>query len=101
MAVAPSEEKPRRPFPVKPVVALVCLCLCIRFAIIGLKAADTKSATYDEPLHAISAWVVMHHHDFRIVPEAPPLWKYWAAIPNPASALSADFHSKLWKSIPL
>jgi hypothetical protein len=50
-------------------------------------SVSSKSATYDEPLHAASAWLQVHFSDFRIDPEDPPLWKYWATIPNGRAAL--------------
>ena len=36
----------------------------------------------DEPLHAIAGWLQIHEKDFRVDPEDPPLWKYWAALPT-------------------
>jgi hypothetical protein len=81
-------------------LGFVCLGLCARFAVVSFGAASGKSGTYDEPLHVASAWVIFHYHDFRVIPEDPPLWKYWAAIPNGRDALAVDFKSPLWRNIP-
>jgi hypothetical protein len=77
--------KPRRPGALA--TALICTLLLAAFAVLSHFAVISKSPVYDEPLHAFSAWVQVHHADFRINPEDPPLWKYFAAIPNGASAL--------------
>jgi hypothetical protein len=81
-------------------VGIFCLGLCARFAVVGFGAAAGKSATYDEPLHAASAWVIYNYHDFRVIPEDPPLWKYWASIPNGREALAVDFKSAAWRNMP-
>src|SRR5688572_18819515 len=59
---------------------LACAALVAAFAFASYSAAVTKSATLDEPLHVASAFAAAHHHDFRLDPENPPLWKYGAMI---------------------
>jgi hypothetical protein len=78
----------------------ICTGLLLLFAGISWFAAQTKSPTYDEPYHAISSWVQLRHLDFRIDNEDPPLWQYWASLPNGQSALTADFDSPNWKDMP-
>jgi hypothetical protein len=76
-----------------------CAVLVLLFAIISYSAVITKSATYDEPLHATGAWMHLRHGDFRMNFEDPPLWKYVAAIPNGADALKVDFENNpAWKA---
>jgi hypothetical protein len=79
---------------------LVCSTLLVSFALIAWLAVSAKSPTYDEPYHAPSAWIALHRSDFRIDSEDPPLWKYWAALPNGRDAISADFTGDTWQSIP-
>ena len=72
-------------------VALIgCSLLLIAFAVLAHLAVSSKSPTYDEPLHAVSAWLQLRFGDFRIDPEDPTLWKYWAALPNSRDALNTN-----------
>jgi hypothetical protein len=82
------------------VTILICALLLALFAGMAHMAVISKSPTFDEPLHALSAWLQLRHGDFRVDPEDPPLWKYWAGIPNKTDALRfenldafVDFHS--------
>ena len=56
----------------------------------------TKSPTYDEPLGALSAVVALRRHDYRIDYDNPPLWKYWAALPNLALPLNVAADDPQW-----
>src|SRR5689334_5102210 len=58
--------------------ALIVAGLLALYAFLAMTAAVSKSPTYDEPLHAVSAWLQIHESDFRVDPEDPPLWKWWA-----------------------
>jgi hypothetical protein len=62
--------------------AAVCAALLVAYATVAWVSVLTKSATYDEPYHAVSAWTQLHLHDYRLDNEDPPLWQYWAALPN-------------------
>ena len=92
---------PRHPAAARSLGA-ACLCgvLLFGFTAVAWFAAQTKSPAYDEPYHAIAAWVQLRQHDFRIDSEDPPLWLYWAALPNGVQALSADFHGSTWQRMP-
>jgi hypothetical protein len=79
---------------------ITCAVLLIAFATIAWTSVTTKSPTFDEPYHAMSAWVSLWHGDFRIDCEDPPLWKYWLTLANGRDAISADFTSPLWSAIP-
>ncbi|CAN5645676.1 phospholipid carrier-dependent glycosyltransferase [soil metagenome] len=69
-------------------IALVsCVALLASFYALGWFSVVTHSATIDEPLHASCAFLQTFHHDFRIDPEDPPLWKYWAMLPHHAESL--------------
>jgi 4-amino-4-deoxy-L-arabinose transferase-like glycosyltransferase len=73
----------------------VALLLCA-FAALSWTAVRTKSATADEPLHAVSAFVRVHERDFRVDPEDPPLFGYWAMIPQPRDAMRIDKSLPAW-----
>lgn len=59
-------------------------------------AVRTKSATMDEPLHAIGAYLHVFERDDRINPEDPPLWKYWAMAANRPDSLPVDLGNELY-----
>ncbi len=60
---------------------LICAGLLALFGALSYSAAWQKAATFDENVHVPAAWAHLHHGDFRVNPEHPPLWKYWAALP--------------------
>ena len=76
-----------------------CALLLALYAVGAGVAAGRESPTYDEPYHAVSAWVQSNRHDFRIDNEDPPLWQYWASLPNGPDALRADFDGALWRDM--
>ena len=76
---------------------LCCAALLATYAAVAWSAAGRMSPTFDEPYHALSAWVQLHRHDYRIDNEDPPGWQYWASLPNGRSALSADFADPHWQ----
>jgi len=67
--------------------AIFCAAALLVFALLGWSAAQTKSPTFDEPLHAVAGWMHLHESNFVIDPEDPPLFKYWASLPNGPRAL--------------
>jgi hypothetical protein len=77
----------------------VCAALLMIFALLAWLSVRGKCATYDEPLHVTAAWELARHHDFRVNPEDPCLWQYWAALPQSESALRPD-RGPLWQAIP-
>jgi hypothetical protein len=80
-------------------VLAACAALLSVFAAASWLAAREKNATYDEPLHTVAAWTLSHRHDFRINPEDPPLWQYWAALLQPADALRPDYSWNVWNAM--
>src|SRR5438034_10281015 len=68
--------------------ALVCSLLLALFAALAWGAVRGKSPTYDEPLHVLAAWLQLHHGDFRLDPENPPLWNDWAGLANGRDAIN-------------
>jgi hypothetical protein len=76
-----------------------CAALLSLFAAFAWLAAHQKNATYDEPLHTVAAWTLANRHDFRINPEDPPLWQYWAALPQPPDALRPDYSWSVWDAM--
>jgi len=85
----------RRPW----LVVAACAALLAGFALVSWLAVREKNATYDEPLHSVAAWTLSNRHDFRINPEDPCLWQYWAALPQSAQALRPDFSWNVWDGI--
>lgn len=75
------------------------MLLLALFATLAWVAVRSKSPTYDEPLHAVGAWLHLHHADFRVNPEDPPLWHYWAALPNGPDALNPRMDEILFKRV--
>jgi hypothetical protein len=73
--------------------------LLLAFAATNLTAWQGKSATFDEPLHLVAAWVQVHHDDFRCDPEDPPLWRYFAVAGTPASRLVTPTSGIVWDSM--
>lgn len=70
-----------------------CAALLLLFGFLSYYAASTKSATFDETLHAPAAYTHLRYFDFRANPEHPPLWKYWAALPwlvSPPATANVD-----------
>jgi len=62
--------------------AIACAALILIFALLSWFATASKSPTHDEPQHALGGWLGLRYHDYRINAEDPPLWGYWAALPN-------------------
>ncbi len=79
---------------------LVAAVLLFCFAAISWSAAGTKSPTFDEPYHALAAWVQFWHHDFRLDPQGGPLWHDWCALAVGPRSLRADFSADSWRQIP-
>jgi hypothetical protein len=76
-------------------IALLALMLAA-FAALSYGSARTKSATADEPLHAIAGFMRVHYGDFRIDIEDPPLFMYWAMLPHPGDVLKVDLTTRAW-----
>ena len=77
-----------------------CAGLLGLYAALAWAAVQTKSPTFDEPYHALAGWVQLHRHDYRMDDEDPPLWLYWASLPNGPAAITADVGSPVWRSVP-
>lgn len=75
------------------------VALLAGFVIVAYSAVLGKSATYDEPLHAVAGFVRRTTGDFRLDPEDPALFGYWAAIPHSSNALQIDMNSRNWSGI--
>lgn len=77
--------------------ALLC---AVVYATLSYTAVRTKSATWDEPGHAIGAWVHTRASDYRMDFDDPPLWQWWAMLPQRATALRTDFTAPAWQQMP-
>lgn len=87
---------------VKPAVAaaVIAAVLLITFWVRAQVAISGKSSTYDEPMHALGAWVHWHVGDWRINFEDPPLWHYWAALANGLDSITVDYRNPRWQLMP-
>src|ERR1700684_3623178 len=70
--------------------------LLLVFALTGWTAWRDKSATFDEPLHYMGAWLATHYDDFRCDPEDPPLWQYYAAAGTDKNRLHFSTSGLIW-----
>jgi hypothetical protein len=85
--------------PEKRVALLIVAALLLMFAIVSWVAVSGKSSTYDEPVHALGSWLVLHFGDFRIDPENPPLWQHWAGLANGADAIRVDMDDPEFRAV--
>ena len=68
------------------IVGLLLLC----FGAVSFTAVLGKSATYDEPLHLVGGLVHRYDRDYRINPEDPALFGWWASLPQARDSLPLD-----------
>ena len=61
--------------------------------IVAGQAASTKSATFDEPVHAMSGLLQWRYGDYRLNAEHPPLWKFVAGLSTRWVPLNVDLRS--------
>ncbi len=83
----------------KPIALATCAILLAVYAATAWEASLGKCATYDEPLHFVGGWIETHDHDFRIDPENPPLWKYYAIAGTRASDLTLENSGEFWHTL--
>src|SRR4026208_1746150 len=58
-----------------------------------------KAPTSAEPKHTLAASSALTQRDFRIDYDNPPLWKYWAALPNAAAPAHLDTNDPRWRAL--
>lgn len=78
---------------------LVVVGLLVLYAVMARVASLRTSATYDEPLHLVSAYVIRHAGDFRMNPEDPPLFQRWVGLALPGEALAPDYGAPEWGDV--
>jgi 4-amino-4-deoxy-L-arabinose transferase-like glycosyltransferase len=88
-----------RPGPGQWTTGLLCAALLVLFGLLAYFAVLSKSPTYDEPLHTLAAYLQTREGDFRLDPEDPPLWKYWAAIPNAPRSERFPTHTREFREV--
>ncbi len=84
----------------RPAALAACSLLLALYAAAAWLAVRHQSPAFDEPYHALSAWVQLHRHDYRVDAEDPPLWQYWASLPNGPSAVRFDPADPTWRQVP-
>src|SRR5438477_1575802 len=78
---------------------LTVAVLLAAFAALSHRAVLTKSATYDETLHAVAGHVVRHQHDYRIDAEDPPLFLWWGAFGHRRDDLAIDTRDEDFRTV--
>jgi len=78
----------------------VCALLLAIFAVLSYSAALTKSATADEPLHLVGAFLHGRDHDFSMNVEDPALFGWVFSLPLSRDILVADRTSPAYHGIP-
>src|SRR3989454_9405481 len=74
----------------------VSLRLLAGFAALSWSAARTKCMSFDEPLNAVGAWMILHEGGWRVRPDPPALWQYWSSLPNGPAALRPERRIPAW-----
>ncbi|MGF1634298.1 MAG: hypothetical protein ACFCVE_10655 [Phycisphaerae bacterium] len=74
----------------------IVAALVLAYYVIAWAGALDKSSTFDEPMHTLGAWVHKHTGDRRINFEDPPLFHFWAALPQGPDAVPANFDDPAW-----
>jgi hypothetical protein len=85
---------------VKRLAVMCCVVLLALFAILAWSSSTEESATTDEPMHLMGAYVRVNYADFRVDRENPPLFGYFAMLAHPHGGLSIDTSSNLWRQMP-
>jgi len=83
------------------IAGAICALMLILFAVLAWSACTKKCATADEPLHAGAGWMHWRYGDYRVDPEDPPLFEYWAMLVQGRDALKVDLDDPLWKRLPV
>jgi hypothetical protein len=78
----------------------LCVCFLALFWLLAWWGVRGRNATYDEVFHAPAAWMHARYNDFRINPEDPPLWHYWAALPHWLAPPIVDTNTASWRTMP-
>src|SRR4026207_1691599 len=78
------------------ITGFTCAALLAMMCTLGWLAIQTKGPTMDEPLHALGGFLHVHHRDWRINPEDPPLWNYWFTLPHARDAVRLDPSDPDW-----
>jgi 4-amino-4-deoxy-L-arabinose transferase-like glycosyltransferase len=73
------------------------LALAVIFALASYSGMLEKSPTYDEPLHLVGGMVHRYANDFRINPEDPALFGWWASLPHARESLPIDTKSAFYE----
>ena len=94
-----SQPQPAPRFNPRIAIGGIVALLAVFAAVLAFFAVASKAPTYDEPLHALAGWQQLWLHDFRVNPEDPPLWKYWAALPNGPHAIQAQTNTRAFSNV--
>ncbi len=78
----------------------LCLGLLALFSVLAWWGVKGKNPIYDEVHHAPAAWMHARYKDFRINPQDPPLWHYWAALPHWLAPPIVDTNRASWRALP-
>ncbi|MGD9022895.1 MAG: hypothetical protein PVJ62_03860 [Deltaproteobacteria bacterium] len=79
---------------------LLCIGLLTVFSLLSWWSVKGKNATYDEVHHTPSAWAQSRYGDYRVNPQDPPLWHYWAALPHWFDPPAVRTDTRSWHALP-
>lgn len=78
----------------------LCVGFLSLFSMLAWWGVQGKNAIYDEVHHTPAAWMHARYNDFRINPQDPPLWHYWAALPHWLAPPIVDTNKASWRALP-
>jgi len=78
---------------------LICAAVLIAYAIVAGVAVSRHSPVNDEPYHLASAVAISRLGDYRIDPEAQPLWKRFVGLATAGVPVAIDPQSPEWREL--
>lgn len=89
-----------RPISSTAIAVAASAALLIAFALAAYVGVRDASATFDEPVHAIASAALWQAGDYRVNPEHPPLWQYFAGLLAGGARPVIDPTSPAWRDLP-
>ena len=78
-------------------VVAVCLLAYALLAGASISGPRGVGLTYDEPLHAVGAWHVRHHGDFRVNREDPALFLRYVSLWTSPDDVAVAYDAAAWR----
>src|SRR5437867_4926813 len=81
------------------VTAAAVAILLVVFGTLSYRAILTKSASYDETMHAVAGQVIRQDEDYRLDIEAPALFQRWGALGHRREDLAVDTRDEDFRGV--